>query len=84
MKKFKIKKYLTEKENTEICKNLIEEVMQKRQMILLVSPLCTGKTTLSLDFIPKYLEHYYMGTIKIFVSPRVSLLQELNTKYASK
>lgn len=81
MQKLKIKKYLTEKENTEICKNLIEEVMQKRQMMLLVSPLCTGKTTLSLDFIPKYLEHYYMGTIKIFVSPRVSLLQELNTKY---
>ena len=78
MIKLKIEKYITEN-NNEIANEILFSVLDKKQKILLVSPMKTGKTT----FIMKYLLDILKASDiqLIFVTPVKSLMNDIKNKY---
>lgn len=74
MQKLKIKKYLSEK-----TKEIIFSIVDKKQKILLISAMKTGKTTLVMKYINDLFRQ--AGIQLIFVSPTNSLLNDIQSKY---
>ena len=54
MIKIKINNYITEK-NNKIADEILFEVLDKKQKILLNSPMKTGKTTFTMNYLPSIL-----------------------------
>ena len=78
MIKIKIDNYITEK-NNKIADEILFSVLDKKQKILLVSPMKTGKTT----FVMKYLSNILKASDiqLIFVTPVKSLMNDIKNKY---
>lgn len=78
MIELKIHKYITEN-NNEIAKQILFDTLDKKQKILLISPMKTGKTT----FIMKYLSNILRESKiqLIFVTPVKSLMNDIKNKY---
>ena len=58
MIKIKIDNYITEK-NNKIANEILFEVLDKKQKILLNSPMKTGKTTFTMNYLPSILMPYF-------------------------
>lgn len=78
MIKFKIHTYITEN-NNKIANEILFHALDKKQRMLLISAMKTGKTT----FIMKYLSDILKssGIQLIFVTPVKSLMNDISSKY---
>ena len=78
MIKIKIDNYITEK-NNKIADEILFEVLDKKQKILLNSPMKTGKTTFTMNYLPSILMPSDIQ--EIFVTPIKSLMNDIKNKY---
>ena len=78
MIKIKIDNYITEK-NNKIADEILFEVLDKKQKILLNSPMKTGKTTFTMNYLPSILMP--SDVQEIFVTPIKSLMNDIKNKY---
>lgn len=78
MIKIKIDNYITEK-NNKIADGILFEVLDKKQKILLNSPMKTGKTTFTMNYLPSILMP--SDVQEIFVTPIKSLMNDIKNKY---
>lgn len=78
MIKIKIDNYITEK-NNKIADEILFEVLDKKQKILLNSPMKTGKTTFTMNYLPSIL--IPSDVQEIFVTPIKSLMNDIKNKY---
>ena len=78
MIKFKIHTYITEN-NNKIANEILFHALDKKQKMLLISAMKTGKTT----FIMKYLSDILksIDIQLIFVTPVKSLMNDISSKY---
>lgn len=74
MIKYKVKKYITERQ-----KDLIQGILNKKSKNLLISPMKSAKTTFIFTDLLRALNN--IDKQLIFVSPKVTLLDQLEGKY---
>lgn len=78
MNHLKIKNYIVES-NNDVAKQLLYSLCDKKQQVLLISAMKTGKTTFVMEYLFK---HFREAQIQlIFVSPTNSLLNNVQSRY---
>lgn len=75
MIRYKFKEFITEK----LCNDLIDNLFKEKNKSLLISPMKSGKTTFIFTQLHEKLKEKKMQLI--FVSPKVTLLDQLDSKY---
>lgn len=74
MLRYKFKEFITERQ----CNDLIETLLQEKNKSLLISPMKSGKTTFIFTQLQDQLKA--KGIQLIFVSPKVTLLEQIQSK----